>query len=39
VYIAKESIEQVILGIGAHEHGAGGGHGPSHSDVANGDER
>ena len=26
VYIAKEALEQVVLGSGAHEHG-GGGHG------------
>jgi hypothetical protein len=27
VYIAKESIETVLLGEGAHSHGGGGGHG------------
>lgn len=32
VYIAKESIEQVILGSGAHDHAVGGhGHEGSHS--------
>ncbi|WRT70500.1 uncharacterized protein IL334_007498 [Kwoniella shivajii] len=37
VYIAKEAIEQVVLGSGAHEHAVGGhGHGES---VAEGDER
>ncbi|OCF34448.1 hypothetical protein I316_03962 [Kwoniella heveanensis BCC8398] len=37
VYIAKESLEQVILGAGAHEHAVGGhGHGNSASE---GDER
>ncbi|WVQ63104.1 uncharacterized protein L199_001255 [Kwoniella botswanensis] len=37
VYIAKEAIEQVILGSGAHDHSLGGhGHGES---VMEGDER
>lgn len=37
VYIAKESIEQVVLGSGAHEHAVGGhGHGEV---VLEGDER
>ncbi|KAK8850348.1 hypothetical protein IAR55_004266 [Kwoniella newhampshirensis] len=37
VYIAKESIEQVILGSGAHEHAVGGhGHGEA---LSEGDER
>jgi hypothetical protein len=35
VYIAKESIEQVVLGSGAHEHGSHG-HGEV---VIDGDER
>jgi hypothetical protein len=35
VYIAKESIEQVVLGSGAHEHGSHG-HGDS---MGEGDER
>lgn len=30
VYIAKESIETVLLGEGAHSHGGGGGHGHGH---------
>ena len=38
VYIAKESLEQVVLGAGAHDHGGGGSH--SHGEpVAPGDER
>ena len=38
VYIAKEAIEQVVLGSGAHEHGSGGGHG--HGQIPlDGDER
>ncbi|WVW81051.1 hypothetical protein I302_103042 [Kwoniella bestiolae CBS 10118] len=37
VYIAKEAIEQVVLGSGAHDHSMGGhGHGES---VMEGDER
>lgn len=32
VYIAKESIEGVLLGAGGHEHG-GHGHGHGHADV------
>jgi hypothetical protein len=42
VYIAKESIEQVLLGSGAHEHGGGHSHGHGHGDVADieeGEER
>ncbi len=38
VYIAKESIEQVILGSGAHEHALGGSHGHGEA-VIDGDER
>jgi hypothetical protein len=41
VYIAKESIETVLLGEGAHSHGGGGGHGHGHETEhghANGDE-
>jgi len=30
VYIAKESIETVLLGEGSHSHGGGGGHGHGH---------
>lgn len=37
VYIAKESIEQVVLGASGNEHG-GHGHGHSHADQ-DGDER
>ncbi|WWC72408.1 uncharacterized protein I206_106370 [Kwoniella pini CBS 10737] len=37
VYIAKEAIEQVILGAGAHDH-SGGGHGHGESAIE-GDER
>lgn len=38
VYIAKESLEQVVLGAGAHEHGGGGSH--SHGEpLMEGDER
>ena len=38
VYIAKESIEQVILGAGAHEHAVGGSHSHGES-LIEGDER
>ncbi|EIW69877.1 hypothetical protein TREMEDRAFT_68343 [Tremella mesenterica DSM 1558] len=37
VYIAKEAIEQVLLGAGAHDHGIGGGHG--HGEVVGHDEQ
>lgn len=38
VYIAKEALEQVVLGSGAHEHAVGGAH--SHGEpVIDGDER
>ena len=36
VCIAKESIEQVVLGSGAHDHGGGHDHGQL---AADGDER
>ena len=38
VYIAKEAIEQVILGSAAHEHVIGGTHGHGET-VIDGDER
>lgn len=38
VYIAKESIEQVVLGSEAHEHPVGGAHGHGEA-VIEGDER
>lgn len=38
VYIAKESIEQVILGSAAHEHAVGGSHGHGEA-IIDGDER
>ncbi len=38
VYIAKEALEQVVLGSGAHEHAGSGAH--SHGEVVlEGDER
>lgn len=33
VYIAKESIETVLLGEGAHGHGGGHGHGHGHGEA------
>lgn len=36
VYIAKEALEQVVLGNGAHDHG---GHGHGHGEHTGGDER
>lgn len=36
VYIAKEALEQVVLGAGAHEHGVGT---HSHGEVVPGEER
>ena len=38
VYIAKESIESVVLGAGAHDHGSGGSHGHGQM-MLEGDER
>jgi hypothetical protein len=39
VYIAKESLEQVVLGAGAHDHSSGGG-GHSHGQIpVEGDDR
>ena len=39
VYIAKESIEQVVLGSEAHEHSVGGAHSHGESSGGAGDER
>jgi hypothetical protein len=39
VYIAKESIEQVLLGSAAHDHGGGGGHHSLTEAIGEGDER
>lgn len=37
VYIAKESLEQVVLGAGAHDHAGGGAH--SHGEIMSDGEK
>ncbi|CAK9785843.1 hypothetical protein CC85DRAFT_287658 [Cutaneotrichosporon oleaginosum] len=39
VYIAKEAVEQVVLGASAHDHAAASGHSHGHHDHGSGDER
>jgi hypothetical protein len=39
VYIAKEALEQVVLGASAHDHGGASGHSHGHHDHGSGDER